>query len=78
MIRADYIRDVQDLTADTDIPQMPTRFHSLIVWRALIEYGGYDSASEVFQRADRNYTMGMPALLQAQLPKRWISARPLA
>ena len=78
MIRADYIKDVQDLTADTDIPQMPTRFHNLIVWRALIEYGGYDAASEVFQRADRNYAMGMPALLQAQLPTRWIAARPLA
>ena len=65
-------------TADTDTPAMPTRFHSLIVWRALTEYGGYDAASEVFQRADRNYTMAMPALLQSQLPQRWIAARGLA
>lgn len=78
MVRADYIRDVVDMTADTDTPAMPTRFHSLIVWRALTEYGGYDAASEVFQRADRNYTMAMPALLQSQLPQRWIAARGLA
>lgn len=78
MVRADYIKDVQDMTADADTPAMPARFHNLIVWRALIEYGGYDAASEVYQRADRNYAMGLSALLQAQLPQRWISARPLA
>lgn len=78
MVRADYIKDVQELLLDADVPQMPSRFHSLIMWKALIEYGGYDAASEVFQRADRNYAMGMPALLQSQLPMRWISARPLA
>ncbi len=77
-VRADYIKDVVDMTADTDVPMFPARFHKLIVWRALIEYGGYDAASEVFQRADRNYSMGLPALLQAQLPMRWIASRPLA
>jgi predicted acylesterase/phospholipase RssA len=48
------------------------------VWRALIEYGGFDAAGEVVQRAERNYSTNLPALLQAQLPARWISARPLA
>lgn len=77
-VRADYIKDVVDMTVDTDTPMIPTRFHNLIVWRALAEYGGFDAASEVFTRADRNYAMGMSALLQAQLPMRFISARPLA
>lgn len=77
-VRADYIKDVVDMTLDADTPMLPTRFHSLIVWRALLEYGGFDSAGEVYQRADRNYATGMPALLQAQLPQRWVAARGLA
>jgi len=77
-VRADYIKDVVDMAADADVPVLPTRFHNLIVWRALAEYGGFDAAGEVFQRADKNYNMGLSALLQSQLPKRWISARPLA
>ena len=77
-VRADYIKDVVDMTADADLPMVPTRFQSLIVWRALIEYGGFDAAGEVVQRAERNYSTNLPALLQAQLPARWISARPLA
>lgn len=78
MVRADYIKDVVDMTANTDEPMLPARFHPLIVWRALLEYGGYDAASEVYQRADRNYASSLPALLQAQLPRRFISARGLA
>ena len=77
-VRASYIRDVVDMTADADEPAMPQRFHAIIVWRALREYGGYDAASEVFQRADQNYNMLMSALTQAQLPRPGFGARPLA
>lgn len=77
-VRASYIKDVQDMTQDADVPAMPARFHQLIVWRALIEYGGFDAAGEVMQRAERNFQSMMPSLLQDQLPKRFISARPLA
>lgn len=77
-VRASYIRDVSDMTADMDTPAMPARFHMLIVWRALREYGGYDAASEVFQRADQNYSGGLSALTQSQLPAPGFVARPLA
>jgi hypothetical protein len=77
-VRADYIKDVVDMTLDSHVPMIPARFHNLIVWRALLEYGGFDSASDVYQRAERNHSTGMPALLQAQLPQRWIAARGLA
>lgn len=76
-VRADYIKGHIQLAADGDIPAMPARFHDLIVWRALLDYGGYDAASEVAQRADINYRQMMPGLSQAQLPNpRW-GGRPL-
>jgi hypothetical protein len=76
-IRADYIKDHVALAADGDIPTMPTRFHPLIAWYALREYGGFDAASEVWQRADRNYKSGFSGLSQACLPKMRWGNRPL-
>ena len=78
VVRADYIKDHVALSADASTPTMPTRFHPLITWYALREYGGYDAASEVWQRADRNYNSLYSALAQAQLPKMRWNMRPLA
>jgi hypothetical protein len=77
-IRADYIKDYVDMAADTDVPALPTRFHMLIVWRALMEYGGYDAASEVYQRAEKNYTATWTQLVQSQLEAPKILAKALA
>lgn len=66
-VRADYIKDYTPMELDTDVPIIPSRFHHLIVWRALMEYGGFDAASEVYQRAQGNYSLGYPQLTQSQL-----------
>ena len=77
-VRADYIKDYTDMVADADVPAMPLRFHMLIVWRALMEYGGFDAASEVYQRAERNYNLAWPQLTQSQLEAPSFMARSLA
>ena len=66
------------MVLDADEPALPARFHNLIGWRALREYGGFDAASEVYQRAEQNYSMGFSALAQSQLPRPGFGARPLA
>lgn len=77
-LRADYIKDYTSLTADTDIPAIPARFHSLIVWRALMEYGGFDAAQEVYMRAEKNYDMAWPQLSQSELATPRFRARGLS
>lgn len=77
-LRADYIKDYTDMAADTDVPALPTRFHMLIVWRALMEYGGFDAAGEVFMRAEKNYTLTWTSLVQSQLETPSMMARSLA
>lgn len=77
-LRADYIKDYTDMAADADTASIPSRFHMLIVWRALMEYGGFDAAGEVYQRAERNYTLGWPQLVQSQMDTPIIAARALA
>lgn len=77
-VRADYVKDFTDMAADADTPALPARFHTLIVWRALMEYGGFDAASEVYQRAEKNYTLGWPQLVQSQMDMPTIMSRALA
>lgn len=77
-VRADYVKDYTDLSADASTPTIPTRFHMLIVWKALMEYGGFDAATEVFQRAQLNYLQMWPQLVQSQLEAPSIVARGLA
>lgn len=78
VVRSDYIADAVRMSSEDDVPAMPTRFHDLIVWEALLQYGGYDAASEVVQRAGRNAGQLWPALRQAQLPQPTRQWRPLA
>lgn len=82
VVRAQYIKRhvALESAADPDAatPGMPEDFHMLIVWNALMQYGGFDAAAEVWQRAERNYNSMISALLQSQLqPMRW-ARRPLA
>lgn len=77
-LRADYVKDYADMTVDSSTPAMPARFHMLIVWRALMEYGGFDAAGETYQRAEKNYTMGWTQLTQSQLEAPSFKARSLA
>ena len=77
-IRADYVKDYTDMASDAATPAIPTRFHMLIVWRALMEYGGFDAAGEVYQRAEKNYNEMWTQLVQSQMDMPKIQARGLA
>jgi hypothetical protein len=56
------------LSADTDTPAMPTRFHMLIVWGALIAGGWYENAPEMLARGTKEYKKLKAALEKNQLP----------
>lgn len=43
-VRGPYRKDVQELTADGDIPEMPVRYHDLIVDVAMMMLQGHDEA----------------------------------
>lgn len=54
-VSGEYFKTPQILAADGDIPEMPSRFHLLIAYRALIKYGYYESAGEVIQEYTQLY-----------------------
>ena len=54
-LRAEYWMEPMALAADTDAPDMPDRFHMLLVWRALMSIAKADAAPELLNRAEFEY-----------------------
>lgn len=67
-INGEYQMSPQTLTADADVPEMPTRFHSLIMYRAMEKYGAANGAPEVFNRGGYEGGKKVRALERNQLP----------
>lgn len=45
----EYYKEPVSLVDDTDTPEFPARFHMLCVYRAMMMYGMYQAANEVYQ-----------------------------
>jgi hypothetical protein len=69
-VTADYFVAPSEMVADTDVPVgMPTRFHMLIVYQAMIKYAGYESAPEVEQRGASESTRMLAQLMALRAPR---------
>ena len=64
----EYYKTPVLLTADADIPDMPTRYHMMIVYKAMVSYGLFESAQEVIERGNAGYRELLYSLEQDQLP----------
>ena len=68
-IVGEYYQAASELVADADIPILPTRYHNLIVYRAMVHYGMFEVASEVIQRGQAEFDKMMLRLVHDQLPR---------
>ncbi len=50
-IEADAFIIPETLSVDSDVPLLPSEFHMLIVWKALIDYAGFEEAAPVLTYA---------------------------
>ena len=79
VISGEYYVQPTEFSASTDAPPsvFPDRFHMMIVYRAMMFYGGYESAPEVYQRGEFEFKRLMNRLDIDQLPT-LVSGPPLA
>jgi len=68
-VSGDYWKSAQALAADADIPEMPVEFHRIIIYRALMMYGRFNAAPEIFSDAEQNYNAMMRGLILNQTPQ---------
>jgi hypothetical protein len=65
----EYYKTAQTLTATTDVPVFPGKYHDMIVWRALMYYAGYESAPELYAVGQKEFNRLMTRMEGAQLPE---------
>ncbi len=64
----EYFTAPIEMAADADIPALPTQYHRAIVYRAMMFYGAFESAGEVYQQGETEYKKIMARLENNQLP----------
>lgn len=77
VIDGEYYTQPVTLSADSDTPLLPARFHMAIVYRAMMYYAGFEAAPEVMARGDFEYRRLYSRMEIDQLPT-LISGPPLA
>lgn len=66
-VLGEYQMGTQELAANSDTPDMPSRFHNLIVYRGMMKYGAHESAGEVYADGASQFSQMMFALEKDQL-----------
>lgn len=68
-VTGEYQKSPQVLAASSDTPEMPDKFHALIVARGMEKYAAFHAAPEVDAAAQRIIDRLMPELRANQLPE---------
>lgn len=63
-----YFQKPFEFSADADTPVFASKFHMMIVWRALVYYGQYESAPEAVDRGKTEFNRLMRQMESDQLP----------
>lgn len=64
----EYFRTPQTLVENGDVPRLPERYHMLIVYRAMVQYGLFENAPEVVQQGNANASRLMSEMAITELP----------
>ncbi len=65
----EYFKAPTEMTLDADEPIIPSQFHMIIVWRALMLYGAFDAADEKYKHGQIEYKKLLMRLEIDQLPQ---------
>lgn len=69
-ITGDYWLAPSLMVADADVPLgLPTRWHMLIVYKAMLKYGLFEAAADVIQRAETEWGIMYPQVELRRLPR---------
>jgi len=68
-VTADYYAAPTDLVQNADTPALPTQFHWAIIYRAMMSYGMFEAAPEVYQRGELEFSKLMRRMTADRLPE---------
>ena len=68
-VRGRYVASPQTLSANSDVPECPERFHDAIKWRALIHLAVYDENAWLLERAEAEFASILAQMERLQRPR---------
>lgn len=68
-ISGEYQKVVTTLTLDTDVPNYPAEYHLLPMYLAMMRYGRYTGATEVYADGERLYYKMLSDMRRTQMPR---------
>jgi len=69
VLSGEYQKSVTTMTDNDDTPVYPPEFHMAAVYRAMMKYGRYTAASEIYQDGEKEYKRMIREMARSQLPK---------
>jgi len=67
-IMGEYNKSIQTLVADNDVPELPSEYHMIIVYLALMKYARAEAAGEIYADAKEEFRKFKHRLSINQLP----------
>ena len=67
-VNGEYYKQPSLLSGDGDTPALPTQYHLAIVYRALMLFGGYESAKDIFMLGQAEYAKILRRIERDQIP----------
>ena len=67
-IRGEYQKAATDMSGDSDTPSLPAEYRMAIVYRAMMKYGRYNGAPEVYTDGQNEYKRIMREMVRTQRP----------
>ena len=68
-LTGEYQKSAVQMTANSDIPAYPSEYHMIAVYRAMMKYGRYTGATEVYQDGKNEYKAMLKEMRRTQLPR---------
>lgn len=79
VFKIDYQKSAQELTTETDTPELPLQFHNVVMYQGIEKYSAAIASPEVFQKYAQDYARAIGDLMRHQLPSRkTLNMRPAA
>ena len=66
-VNGEYYKSAQAMSANADIPVIPTRFQMIVIWKGLMHYGAYAGADEKYAHGSNEYKKLLSMLEYAEL-----------
>lgn len=68
-LQVERYRNPVPFAADTDVPALPSQYHRIIVWLAMMRISAFDEAGSRYASAEREYNRLLARLTSEEMPQ---------